>query len=55
MNDLTGEQIIVAITTLAVAIAQGKPPREVTLLGDIFQQIGSTLTVIGDRNGDLKA
>ena len=51
-NKLTGEQITVAITTLAIAIAQGKPPRDVTLLGDIFTQIGATLIVIGDRNGD---
>jgi len=53
MNNITGEQISVASTTLAVAIAQGRPPRDTTLLGDIFTQIGSTLVLIGDRNGDI--
>lgn len=39
-------QLIAAITATAAAIAEGREPEEITVLGAIFTQLGDTLATL---------
>lgn len=42
-------ELLYAITTLAVAIAQGRSPDEISALGSILTQLGDTLQTIATQ------
>ena len=46
---LSGEQLAAAATAAAVSIAKDKPNAELSVLGDFFSALGTSLILIADR------
>ena len=48
---MNANEIVLAVTVAAIALAEGRSNDEVALLGAVFTQLGDTLTTIAVRRG----
>ena len=55
MNCNQGQDLVALASATAIAIAQGKEPDELSLLGNLFNLIGDALAVMGDRQNMLQS
>lgn len=52
---LSPNTTVVSITAAAIALAEGKSPDEIAVLGAVFTQLGDTLTTISTQKSAVEA
>jgi hypothetical protein len=55
VNSLSPEELVVFISTVSIAIAQGKSDDELNVLAAVFSQIGDTLATISAQRDIIEA